>query len=188
MTTSTKNFTKKENPNFKTGKEILEDLVKSIADALEEAVASDWNKPWDDILKMRSLPRNHSTNNIYRGVNLFQLWQMADKLGYPIDEWGTFLQFKNLNLKLKKGARSTYVIKYGTFEADADKVSNPGLIKQHEAKKASGIEDKDTITLLYLKSFAVFNLSQVEGYEDMFFKEEMTPEEKENQAFAMANM
>lgn len=176
----------KKNPNFKSGKDILNEVVEGIKEGLEDAKNQAWEKPWTEILKLSGLPKNATTGVRYRGFNIFQLWALADRLGYPINEWGTFLQFKNQDLKLKKGSVSGYVIKYGTFEKDIDEITNAEIRNSRLKEIEAGKTDDRSVTLPYVKSTPVFNVTQLEGYEEKYVSEKLSNEEQLTIAFAKA--
>lgn len=188
MTDVNKNKFQGKNPNFKTGKEILHSIVEEIRQDLEGIELGRWQKPWTDILKLQDLPKNATTGEYYRGFNVFQLWGLAHKLGYPVNEWATFMQYKKSNIHLKKGALSGYIIKYGTMEKAPEDLRDGSLKERHQKAFENGETDKETVTLMYVKSYPVFNVSQTQGYEEKYLSAEiLTKEEKDSKAFAMAN-
>lgn len=85
--------------------------------------------------------KNIVTKKEYQGHNIDRLHMVAYAMGYNSDEWGTFLQYKNLGYKVKKGEKGVQLNKYGKKEI---------------------VKDKKSIEQSYRKTFTVFNKEQVE--------------------------
>lgn len=84
------------------------------------------------------MPKNKKTNIAYKGNNLDILEQVKTNKGYLSNEWVTFLQAKEMGLKIKKGEKGTMLVRV----FDTDKTDTAG-----ETKKA-------------IKRFFVFNVEQ----------------------------
>jgi len=79
----------------------------------------------------------------YQGGNQATLIDVKGTYGYSSDQWVTFLQAKDLGLKVKKGERGTHLATYG----------------------------KDDITgNTWVKGFTVFNLDQTEQAKEVVTK------------------
>ena len=83
------------------------------------------------------MPKNIVSGIGYKGQNIGELVRK----GYKSEEWGTFIQWRELGYKVKKGERGTHCRTFGQIEnVKAGKVS------------------KDS----YIKYFVLFNKEQVE--------------------------
>lgn len=138
--------------------DIYEEVTNQIIAALEKGVKP-WECPWQT--NAAALPLR-VTGDSYRGINYVLLSLKAWAEGYRNPVWMTFKQAKDLGGMVRKGEKSSLVVKYGTFEAKED-----GQEGEAEAK-----------TRGYLKAYRVFNVQQIDGLEGQF----PTPEETEPQA------
>ncbi len=135
--------------------DVYEEVTNQIIAALEQGVKP-WECPWHT--NAAALPLR-VTGDSYRGINYVLLNLKAWAEGYRNPVWMTFKQAKDLGGMVRKGEKSSLVVKYGTFEAKED-----GQEGEAEAK-----------TRGYLKAYRVFNVQQIDGLEDQF----PTPEETE---------
>ena len=55
--------------------------------------------------------KNIVSQNYYDGKNQLNLAFVSEQKGYKSNEWGTFLQWKNLNRMVQKGEKSEPIIK-----------------------------------------------------------------------------
>jgi antirestriction protein ArdC len=90
-------------------------------------------------------PRNFHTGREYHGVNV----QLLGLLQCPSPWWMTFRQAKERAGSIRKGEHGAIMMKFGRY----DKAT----------KNGDGTEDKKTT--LFLKSYRVFNATQIEGIE-----------------------
>lgn len=110
-----------------------------------------WRCPWNrDIGR----PHNFVTGQPYRGVNVLLLGCHAA----PSPWWLTFNQAKARGGHIRKGAKGTLVVKYGTFTPKGKQESAAA-----EAKAHSEPADTRSREARFLRTFVVFNASQVEG-------------------------
>ncbi len=128
-----------------TKKDVYETITELLIQKIEQGVCP-WLSPY---LSAVGFPKNYSTKNTYRGMNVFLLG-MA---GFSSPWFLTFVQAKALGGNVKRGEKGSLVVKYGTYEAEDE----------------SGEEHKRG----FLKSYTVFNSSQIEGIE--FPPEEVRP-------------
>ena len=115
-------------------------VTDRIVELLEQGVVP-WKSPY---LSKVGHPRNFSTKKPYRGINVFLLASRR----FTSPWFMTFLQAKELGGHVRKGEKGCMVVKYGTFE------------KEVEDTATGTVEEKK---LGYLKSYTVFNASQIEG-------------------------
>tara|TARA_R110002012_G_scaffold76766_3_gene194093 strand:+ start:2775 stop:3698 length:924 start_codon:yes stop_codon:yes gene_type:complete len=136
--------------------------LEQVQEAIEEqmrTVGMDWSKSWTS----GGIPRNASTQKAYRGVNHFWLSMNCLANGYEHNEWMTFKQAEKMGCKIipnkqmpDEKSTSQIIIFYKPmpkgkkYYTDADR-----------AQVAKG----NTPMIPMLKSYRVFHVSQVEGYE-----------------------
>ena len=126
-------------------KDIFQDVTNSIIDLLEKVNLKDYKSPFA-CLTSQQLPRNPMTEKPYNGINTLILWIEQQNRSFSSNEWGTFQQWKEKGIKVKKGEQSSRIVFYKLVE-----------------KKDAGDDDKKYYNCL--KSYSVFNADQVEGYE-----------------------
>ncbi|ADP70698.1 domain of unknown function DUF1738 [Rhodomicrobium vannielii ATCC 17100] len=126
--------------------DVYQAVTDRIVAALESAgeASLPWHRPGLDSL----LPKNASTGNGYRGINVVSLWAEAQLAGYTRNLWASYRQWQELGAQVKKGAKSSIVIFYKEFEVEPE-TANPDDDGKRRVAKAS----------------RVFNASQVEGFE-----------------------
>ena len=131
------------------------DAYKAVTDqivaALEKGVVP-WVCPWD---RSMGLPRNGSSNYIYKGINVWACWAS----GYGDPRWYTFNQVRKYASHVRKGEKGTLIVKW--------------LFLKVEEKDAQGNKTGRTRNVPRLKVYSVFNHSQVEWADD---KEPKLPE------------
>ena len=113
-----------------------------------------WRKPWhaDHMMGQVSLPLRW--NSIpYSGINTLMLWGTAAEKGYASPYWMTFKQALELKAAVCKGEKGSLVVY-------ADK-----LIKEEENNKGETVTNQ----IPYLKSYTVFNASQINGLPDHYY-------------------
>ena len=119
---------------------ITEDFIKM----LEKGVAP-WRRPWKTL---GGMPKNYISNRAYSGVNWFTLLNSGCSTPYYM----TFKQAKEAGGNVMKGSKGFPVYFYTMFEKK-DK-GNVVLDSKGNSQK-----------IPFLKSYTVFNLSQIEGIE-----------------------
>lgn len=125
-------------------RDIHQQVTDTIIQQLEKGTVP-WHKPWKgDDNRMFSIPKNYTTGNKYRGINILLLWSSAIAHDYPIQEWGSFKQWQDKKEAVRKGEKGSMIVYYDTMEKEVD----------GETKK-----------IPFLKSSVVFNRSQLASYE-----------------------
>lgn len=104
-----------------------------------------WVKPWKDQKCGGIMPQNAATGRPYSGINIPILWGVASALGYEKHLWLTFKQAIDQKARVRKGEKGTQVVFTKRMRRD---------------------EDDDRKTFSMLKTFYVFNISQIEGLPD----------------------
>lgn len=109
--------------------------------------------PWQSPSIARvGFPRNFSTGNHYRGINIFLLASMEFQSPYFL----TFIQAKELGGNVKKGEKGSPIVKLGTWTKDLE-----GQTKTAD----DGSQEQATEKRQFLKLYTVFNACQIEGIE-----------------------
>lgn len=131
--------------------ELLQSITDSIIQDMETCLENVSAINWKSVLHVSGIPYNHDTKVPYTGTNIIILWSSKAKHNFPSNQWLTFKQAVKKGLKIKKGSKSTTIVRCGTFDK---KVLNAETGEEEEKN------------LRFLKTFNVFNLAQTEGYEE----------------------
>jgi antirestriction protein ArdC len=123
--------------------DLYQQVTDTIVEQLDKGVAL-WHMPWVNDFNPFVIPKNCTSGNGYSGVNILLLWASTISNEFTSREWATFKQYKEKNEKLKKGSKGTRIIYYDTFKKEVD-----GELKN----------------VPFLKSYVVFNRTQLEGYQ-----------------------
>lgn len=118
--------------------DIYQQVTDTIVAAIENGV-DDFKMPWH---RGSEMPVNIISGNTYQGINILNLWALGQSHSYTSSTWGTYKQWKEIGCQVKKGEKACPIIFY----------------KQIEDK-----EDEDK-TIRIVRSYAVFNGDQVEGF------------------------
>ena len=118
----------------------VEQVAAGIVKQLREGTAP-WVKPWQP--GERFMPYNPTSGNEYRGMNAVWLMSQAEAKGYGDPRWMTYKQASELGGQVRKGERSTLVVKYGVVEKEG--------------------EEGNEVRRPYLRAYHVFNADQVDG-------------------------
>ena len=95
----------------------LTDTYQRITDTIVaqlEAGTKPWVQPWRSNAGVSPIPRR-SNGEAYRGINVIMLWIARKANAYAENTWITYKQAQEFGGQVRKGERSTLVIKYGTF-------------------------------------------------------------------------
>ena len=132
---------------MKTQNEIRAELTNRIVEALKQGIIP-WRKPWRSIPDPVRLPTNFVTKKAYQGFNVLNLQLAAQVQGYPASLWGSFNQWRAAGAQVRKGEKGTTIILYKPLT---------------KVEKGEDGEADKTKTIPLLKTWSVFNISQVEG-------------------------
>jgi antirestriction protein ArdC len=119
---------------------IYENITNKIVEAIEKGL-DDFQMPWH---RKSHMPRNGITGTEYAGINVLILWAASIEHSYDKALWATYRQWNEINAQVKKGEKSTSIIFYQKLENEDD-ADKPNFV---------------------LRSYSVFNVSQVLGVED----------------------
>jgi antirestriction protein ArdC len=128
---------------------VYEDITNRIVEAIESGAAhpESWRMPWHGA-PTGGRPSNIASGRAYQGINTLNLWIEAQGRGYASTVWGTLKQWNAAGAKVKRGERAAPVV----FWKDLHKRE-----ANHEGEEG----DRHFV----LKTSAVFNAAQVEGWE-----------------------
>jgi antirestriction protein ArdC len=130
-----------------TQAQIRQELTQKIVDGLRNGVIP-WRKPWRGVADPVRLPTNFVTRRPYAGFNVLSLQLAAQVHGYPASLWGSFNQWRSAGASVKRGEKATSIILYKPLT---------------KTEKGEDGEADKTKTIPLLKTWSVFNVSQVEG-------------------------
>lgn len=126
------------------------DLHAEITNQLIAAIEADPGKPslpWRRGAGPLQLPVNSLTGKAYSGINVLNLWVMAELRDYATPLWATYRQWAERGAQVRKGEKASTVIFYKEFEVEAD--------------LAEGDDGKRRVA----RASHVFNAAQVDGFE-----------------------
>ncbi len=127
--------------------DIYQHVTNQIIEAMEAGV-SPWRKPWSGGEQGVSFPLR-ANGEPYRGINILMLWLAAHANGFGSAHWFTFKQAKDLGAHVRKGQKSSTVVKYGTVEREN--------------------EEGEAVAIPYARAYRVFNADQIEGLPEDFY-------------------
>ena len=137
------------------------DIYAEITANLIAAIEADPGKPqmpWRRSGRPLWIPENASSKSTYNGINTVNLWVAAELRGFNSPLWATYRQWNELGAQVVKGAKSELVIFYKEYEVDADPADEADDGKRRVAKASR-----------------VFNVSEVEGFDDPGAPERLGP-------------
>jgi antirestriction protein ArdC len=122
---------------------LYEQVTNAIIADLEKG-APIWVQPWKTSRRTRLgfLPANLATRRTYSGINIPILWRAASEGGYADPAWMTFKQARGFDARVRKGQKATFIV---------------------FTKKLLLQEDDEERRISMLRSYAVFNVAQIEG-------------------------
>lgn len=126
----------------------VSELVTTAIIQAIEAGTPPWRKPWTGgntgpVFPMRS------NGEPYRGINVLLLWLAAVERSYTSASWFTYKQAQELGAQVRKGEKSSTVVKFGTIEKEDDS-GNEKLIP-------------------YTRAYRVFNADQIDGLPEHYY-------------------
>ena len=149
--------TKQTTPETPTQNDIYARVTGKIMADLETGNLT-WRKPWHSDHLAGQVMRPLRWNDIpYTGINTLMLWGTAAEQSYTSPYWMTFKQAIELKANVRKGEKGTQVVY-------ADK-----FVKEEQNTKGETVTSQTP----FLKTYVVFNASQIDGLSDGFYK---TPE------------
>lgn len=157
---------------FQVNDQIREDVTKRLIAAMEKGLTP-WRKPWKDDPNY-GWPANVASKRTYTGINPLLLELTSLERGYQSRWWGTFKNWQDLGVSVKKRPDQYKSGEWGTEVI----LLKPLQLKDEEESKAKGKakgkgkskakkkdEEKKPRTLWMMRTFTVFNLEQVDDPE-----------------------
>lgn len=139
---------------------VYETVTETIVNAVKAGTLP-WQKPWTGGAGL-ALPLR-SCGTPYRGINVILLWCAAQAAGYASPRWMTYRQAQALGGQVRKGERSTTIVKYGTFE-----VAEEGAGQRRPQTDAAD-SSRDPETRMYARAYRVFNVAQIDGLDPHYY-------------------
>ena len=133
-------------------KDLYTDVTNRVIAALEQGTPP-WVCPWQN---GNALPSNLATGKTYRGINVLMLSIEAMISKHSDSRWLTFRQANEIGARIRKGEHGTLIVFYCLREINDSK----GDVADAEAMEKRGVP--------MLKSYTVFNASQLECIPDRF--------------------
>ncbi|WP_118976728.1 ArdC family protein [Taibaiella koreensis] len=123
------------------GLDIHQTVTNTIIAQLEKGTPP-WQKPWNaGLVSPYTMPKNVTTGNKYRGINIPLLWISAAAQDFTTQEWASFNQWKAQKEHIARGQKGTMIIYYDTFEREQD-----GEIKKIPFVKTSYVFNRCQLT------------------------------------------
>ena len=132
--------------------DIYTNVTNSIITALERGTPP-WTLPWS---VGHAVPVNLATNKVYRGINVILLHVAAINNNYDQNRWLTFRQANELGMRVRKNEHGTPIVFYQLRKIDG-KDDEPAIESDTTKRR-----------IPVLKSFTVFNISQLENVPERF--------------------
>ena len=130
-----------------TQAEIREKVTQQIIEALRSGAVPFWRQPWSGS-KQAGYPANAISGKTYRGVNSLLL----SLKGYESRWFATYNQWQTVGGQVRRGEKGTQIILY----------------KPVTTKKVNDDGEEEIRSFPLLKTWTVFNISQVDGNLDQF--------------------
>ena len=128
---------------------IYQEVTNSIIEQLEKG-AIPWVKPWR---ADSSADKNFISQKPYQGVNRLILGMSAMSQGFTNPAWASYKQWESKGAQVRKGEKGTRIVFYSPITK--------------ENKQTGTVEAYNM-----LKSYSVFNASQVEGLDIVYVEPE----------------
>ncbi len=139
---------------FDANSDVYTRVTQKIIDDLEKGNLT-WRKPWNSSeMEGRIMRPLRWNNEPYTGINILMLWSSAADHGFHLPHWMTFKQAIELKGNVRKGEKGTQIVY-------ADKI-----IKPEETPNG----DIEITKIPFLKTYTVFNASQIEGLPERFYE------------------
>lgn len=140
---------KNQNERVDVYQRVTDQIIQAI-----EAGADKWEMPWHSQETAFRYPTNIESGKQYRGVNVLGLWASSYLQGFQESVWGTFKQWSEKGLFVRKGEKATIGVFWKRLDAPGEAEATGVL----EPEEQSGPR-------LVARAFPLFNAQQIEGYE-----------------------
>lgn len=133
----------------------IEEFAQMMIARMEAMKSSEWVKGWNDGRSYNGIPRNIVSGNL-SGGNAFFLQLHTAMNGYHMPVYMTYLQAKNMNLNINKGAKSMPVVFWDLIYRD----QNGKRIDRDTVDKMTKVEQRQLLTTPILRVSREFNVDQ----------------------------
>lgn len=137
---------------MKSSQSVYDRITTEIIVAIEAGTAT-CRMPWHHDGSNLSKPINVVSQKAYRGINTLALWIAAHTSGFGSGLWGTYRQWSALGAQVRKGEHATHIVFWKRVGAASN--DDP----------SDDTADGDERLRFIARAYAVFNRSQVDGYE-----------------------
>ena len=165
---------------------IYERITDVIIEMLEKHKESDYSSAWYSLSGDSVFAQNCVSKHTYSGINQLMLQYLRNKYNYSFNKWMTFKQLSTLGGRIQKGSKSAMIVYKSHLYLDADTGKNITSFVLQMINSGQSIEHLDYQKRGYLKSYLVFNISQIDNLPDEFYKieelEKLTEFEKDERA------
>ncbi|SCA55952.1 DNA primase TraC (fragment) [Candidatus Terasakiella magnetica] len=144
----------KETSTKKKGTKKRKDLYQEVTDTIIKQIESGtkpWLKPWSSDKAIHSGPVNGVSGHKYKGINALMLFCNPKVVETGDPRYLTFKQAKEKGWSIKKGEKASTVYFFKRVEVEPEN-GEPAVDENGEVK-----------TKAFLRSYAVFHASQVDG-------------------------
>lgn len=147
--------------------ELCENVTNSIIEALKSNNAGTWSAPWNRI-GAGWAPRNAKTEKYYGGSNVISLASEALQPSHPTSSeylspwWSTYNQWSDLGGQVRKGERSTSIVKWVPKAKKKNGTEEPAPPPPTpDGKPMNRLHGPQLVPKVY----GVFNVAQIDGWE-----------------------
>ena len=120
--------------------------------------ASVWSEPW---LRCGTAPQQNISGDVYNGGNKFSTMLRAGLRGFSTNVWGTFLQWKEMGVGVRKGETSVPVSFFDLYVRDRETRSRVDMsVSEYHALSADEQALYEVRTNVY--NYNVFNADQTD--------------------------
>ena len=130
---------------------IYETITNQIVAAIEEG-AGLYKMPWHRARHDITGPRNAATNRSYRGLNVINLWMIAEARQFSSGTWATYQQWQEKGAQVRRGEKSASVFFWKNLREGQD-------------ENAADAGKEEGRARFVARAYNVFNADQVDGYE-----------------------
>lgn len=134
-------------------RDIYAEITQTIVDAIEQG-AGDCRMSWTNATGGISAPINLVSRKRYRGINTLVLWVSASSKGYADQTWATYRQWSEAGGQVRKGERATQIVFWDARTVRGGERDQPPAVPADEKESRR----------IIVKSYSVFNASQVDGW------------------------
>lgn len=126
-----------------TTHEQLTAIVERLISKIENNEVGQWIKPFNS-----SFPMNYASKSMYSGLNILNLWGIAEDKNYSTNYWMTYNQIKALGGSVKKDEKASPVFFFKPIEfKETDEATNEETSKKIPMLKIYSVFNIDQTTL-----------------------------------------